>query len=484
MGDGSCSAGPLTPWWPPRLGSSRPVEPSARSARRSAGSESPLEALLVALDASALREIVAWAADWHEDVERMVRLRAARVAGDLGALRGVVDRGLRTRRFLDWRAGREWARDARPIVAELEAAAGQMPSRELVELLERAIGHVVKVLQTRADDSSGTIGDLVRDLLGAHARACDAGVADRERLATWIVRFRFRDQDLFEADPVRYRDALGDRGLAAVRRAVAEEPDDGFAAGWFRKRLAILDGDSDRIVTLVGGDLTKPHQYVRVAEAMTELGDDDGVLRWCRQGIERTSGWQTSRLYDLACEIHTRRGQPPEVLALRRAQHERSASSSTYARLKAAADLLDAWPVERDAALDALRRRDPGELVDALLGEGDSELAWQTATATGSDVGLGRWLRLAEARENAHPADAVPIYWRAVDEALETADRRNYAEAVRILRRARAAAAAAGQDATFRARLAELRERHRRRPTLISMLDKAKLHQPDTQPSA
>ncbi len=458
------------------------VEPSARSARTSAGSEPPLEAVLAALDPGALREIVAWAADWHEDVERKVRLRAARVSGDLGALRAVVDRGLRTRRFLDWRASREWARDATPIVAELEAAAEHMPSRELVELLERAIGHVVKVLQTRADDSSGMIGDIVRNLLGAHARACDAGVADPERLAAWILRFRFRDQDYFEADPVRYASALGDRGVAAVRRAVAAEPDDGFAARWFLERLAILDGDRDRIVTLLGGDLTQPHQYVRVAVAMTELGDEDGVLHWSRQGIERTNGWQTARLYDLACEIYTRREEPLEVLALRRAEHERSASSSTYAQLKAAADLLDAWPVERDAALGALRRRDPGELVDALLAEGDSDLAWRTAIATESDLGLRRWLRLAEAREAAHPADAVPIYWRAIDEALETADRRNYAVVVRILRRAGAAAAAAGLDAAFHARLAELREQHRRRPTLIRMLDKAKLHPPDPQP--
>lgn len=34
------------------------------------------------------------------------------------------------------------------------------PSRELVELLQRAVGHVVKVI-LRADDSSGMIGDLV-----------------------------------------------------------------------------------------------------------------------------------------------------------------------------------------------------------------------------------------------------------------------------------------------------------------------------------
>jgi len=460
------------------------MEPSARSARSRERAQPPLDVLLGALDPGELREIVAWAADWHEDVERRVRMRAARLSGDVSALREAVDRGLRTRRFLDWRASREWARDARPIVTELQQAADKAPSRELVELLQRAIGHVVKVLQTRADDSSGMVGDLVRDLLDAHVDACDAGVAKADKLAAWIVRFRSRDQDFFEADPVRYRDALGASGVAVVRRAVADEPDDGFAARWFRERLAILDGDTEQIVALLGGDLTQPHQYIQVAEAMAELGREDEVLRWCRQGIERTSGWQTARLFDLACEIHARRGQPLEVLALRRAEHERAASSSTYTRLKASADQLDAWQLERDAALDALRRRDAGELIDALLSEGDIQLAWLTATATDSGLGTTRWLRLAEARQATHPADVLPIYWQAVQEALLIADRRNYALAIRILRRASTAAAAAGQNSRFQAQITALREQHRRRPTFITMLDKAKLDPPDHEPES
>jgi hypothetical protein len=449
-------------------------------ARSAARSERPVEELLAVLEVDELREILGWAVGWHEDVERKVRLRAARAAGDLSALREMVDRGLRTRRFLDWRAGGEWVRNARPIVAELEATAERSPSRELVELLQRAIGHLVKILQTKADDSSGLIGDLARDLLGAHARACDAGVADPVKLAAWIVRFRFRDQDFFEADPVRYREALGEDGLAALRQAVAAEPDrDGFATHWFRERLAVLDGDSEQIVALLGGDLSQPYQYIRLAEAMSELGRDDEVLRWCEQGIERTSGWQTAQLYDLACEVYARRGEPLEVLALRRSQHERSPSSSTYTQLKTAADKLEGWPTERDAALRALRQRDAGELVDALLAEGDIDLAWQAATTAGEvELGLHRWVRLAEHRAATHPADALPIYWRAVEDALHTADRRNYAQAVRLLARARSAATAAGQDPAFEARLDALREQHRRRPTLIAMLNKAKLGPP------
>ena len=91
------------------------------------------------------------------------------------------------------------------------------------------------------------------------------------------------------------------------------------------------------------------------------------------------------------------------------------------------------------------------------------------------DIGEHAWLRLAETRRKTHPAQALPVYWRLIDSVLETADRRAYAAAVRLLKRARDAAAGGGEVDAFEARLGALRERHRRRPSLIAMLDKAKL---------
>ena len=445
---------------------------------RTAGrSETPVAELVGSLSIEQLREVVSAAADRHDDVERAVRLVAARASGDLGVVRAEVDRGLRTRRFLGYREGIEWARAARPIVAELEAAVSTAPSRELVELLQRAVGHVVKVIHQRADDSSGVIGALARELLALHARACDAGVADPVKLAGWMIRFRFTDQDFFEVDPVRYAAALGDAGLAAYRNAVAErEHEDSFAARHARERLAVLDRDTDTIVKLLGGDLTLPHQFVRVAEAMAELGRDDDVLAWTARGIAQTSGWQTAKLYDLACAVHAKRSEPVEVLRLRRTQHERMPSLSTYTTLRRAANDIGAWKVERDAARAALGAHDLGALVDALLNDGDAELAWQTATADASwDPGPERWLRLADARVADYPADSLGVYLRVVDEVLQTTDRRAYATAVKILKRARAAAAAANQLPAFDQHIAQLREQHRRRPTLIAMLDKASL---------
>jgi hypothetical protein len=86
--------------------------------------------LLEALSADQLREVLMWAAEWHEDVERRLRLMAARSTGDLGQLRAEVDRGLRTRRFLGYRESVEWAHAARPILTELEAAVRTAPSQE------------------------------------------------------------------------------------------------------------------------------------------------------------------------------------------------------------------------------------------------------------------------------------------------------------------------------------------------------------------
>ncbi len=69
-------------------------------------------------------------------------------------LRREVDGALRTRRFLDYRESIDWAAAAQPVVAELELLVQTTPSPKLIQLVERAIGHVVRVLN-HADDSAG-----------------------------------------------------------------------------------------------------------------------------------------------------------------------------------------------------------------------------------------------------------------------------------------------------------------------------------------
>jgi uncharacterized Zn finger protein len=152
------------------------------------------------------------------------------------------------------------------------------------------------------------------------------------------------------------------------------------------------------------------------------------------------------------------------------------ASAVTYRLLHGAADAIDGWPAEVESAREVLGLRDRGGLVDVLLEDGDIEQAWSVANAVGDwHPGADQLKRLAEAREKSHPASAMGVYLSLAEAALMHADRRNYQIAIRHLKAARRAAEAAGGVGEFSGYLAELCEQHRRRPTLIQMLDKAKL---------
>jgi uncharacterized Zn finger protein len=309
-----------------------------------------------------------------------------------------------------------------------------------------------------------------------------------------MVKFSFQDQDIFEIDPVAYVDALGDKGLAVYRREVAKRsdpadaPDDrsdtlrrayggfpSFAAKYAAERLAIIDRDVDRLVELVGGDLSSPHQFQRVAEAMVELGQRDDALSWARRGIAETSGWQVSKLYDLAADLLADAGDLGAVVELRRHHHERSPSSSTYAKLKAAARAIDAWTVDVAPARALLAERDVAGYIDVLLADGEAGHAWSVATAGDRELLASQWLRLAEAREPTAPGDAMAVYLRLADDVLVRANKRAYRDAIRHLKAAGRAAAAAERTPEFAEHLAGLRDLHRRRPSLIAMLDKAGL---------
>jgi len=455
--------------------------------------EESIERVVARLEDDVARRLLVGAAEEHEDVMRGVRLAAAGEEERLLVLRAAVDDALRTRRSLDYRASSAWAREAAPVLEALAAEVAIAPSPKLVALLERAAGHLVRVMM-HADDSDGLIGERCREVLDLHRTACAAGVADPKKLARWMVRFGLEEQDFFEIDPVDYLGALGEEGLAIYRREVEKRsgpvglserrPEvlrdlhvgfSSFAAKYAAERLAIIDRDIDRLVALLGGDLSVPYQFQRVAEAMGELGRAEDALAWARRGITETSGWQVGALYDLAAELLSDADDLDEVLELRRHQHERMPSAFTYATLQAAARTRDAWDAERSRARAVLGERDPAGLIDALLADGEAAQAWALATSAGHEIGAVQWLRLAKAREASVPGEAMAVYLRLADDVLARAERRAYRQAIRYLEAARRAARAADRSAELAEHLAGIRERNRRRPSFIAMLDSAGL---------
>ena len=124
---------------------------------------------------------------------------------------------------------------------------------------------------------------------------------------------------------------------------------------------------------------------------------------------------------------------------------------------------------------EVAKRSDPGDVPEDRVRSLRDMYAGDVATAGDCEISSAQWLRLAGAREPGAPADAMAVYLRLADDVLARADKRAYRDAVRHLKVARRAATAADRLDEFTEHLTDLRERNRRRPSFMAMLDKAGL---------
>ena len=416
-------------------------------------------------------------------VARRVAVAVDGLTGGTAALARAVDEVLRSRRrFLDYRAVLDYARQASPVVDALQRAAAGPAARDVVPIVERAVGHVVKVLHT-GDDSAGAAGDVAQALLRTHAAAAAAGRPDPRKLVRWLVRFTFETQDFFVPDVRDYASALGEPGIALYRtevaRRAAADPE-AFAPQHAQQRLALLDRDADAVVRLFGGDLQGVYRYVAVAKALREIGRDDHALVWARRGMALPATWQSRELYVVAAAVLADRGDRARVLALRQDGLAALPDTRSFAALREAATASGGWEELRGAALHTLAERAPEQHLLALLAEDDVDSAWAVlhelpdATVSESTVQL-----VAARRGSTHPQDAIPYVRRAVEQSLTAADRRAYRAAVKVLLELRSLHARAGTPADFVAYVDALAEQHRRRPSLLDELRKAGLLGPD-----
>ncbi len=146
-----------------------------------------------------------------------------------------------------------------------------------------------------------------------------------------------------------------------------------------------------------------------------------------------------------------------------------------------------------DAVLQAMHRASPNiyegelhELTDSLVPDlksiamtdsnvaiyiGNGHAAWEAARRFGCERGV--LLKLAKHSEDVRPGDALTVLQAEVQEVLQTADRRNYAEAIGLLRRIQRISRTLGQPNEFTAYAEEVRAANARRPAFCSMFDAA-----------
>lgn len=379
----------------------------------------------------------------------------------------------------------EAALDAPESLPERYEAIAPTP-KEVFTVTTKALSSAIRVI-ARADDSSGIIGSACYSLIDLHSRAAAAAGAAPLKLADWMYRFHFDEKvDYFDLDPVAYAPALGVEGLARLREhvealraecAAVETAGEHNPYGrrewllsWFDKRFAVLDEDLEAIIRTHLGEGKVPAQFDWVAEAFEEIGRYDLAIEWAQRAVLLDRSFQAhhaSRHWWKLLETH----KPEELAAAAATIFHRWPDAASGARL-----ITFAGKQFVDEAQRILEDQ-PAELVTFQLETlGDPRLAWDTAhrlPLTSERV----WTELAEAYFPIGPAAAIGVQLRLVSASLEEADTRKYRPAARELTRIRKGAAATGPDQVRLVDLtiAALRERYKRRPSMIAAFDRARL---------
>jgi uncharacterized Zn finger protein len=382
-----------------------------------------------------------------------------------------------------WRGPARFAARIHETLVELhELVRARHPG--CVSLSEHAILCVDKALGqfSASDRDMDALRVEVREL---HLAACRAVPPKPDALAPRLVELAEKTEgDWMEDAPERYRDVLGDDGLATLdailtRKLDAMAPDSpaalshsGLTLRAMSESLARALGDIDRLVAGLARDLTTPGRYVRIAHELDAAGRGEDALTWLQRGVA-DHGAADDGLREALVIAYLHSDRREDAIALLRAELTRAPS----ARLTA--ELLGAAGEQRDAQRDwahalltqaAEREADAGELVTALLADGATAAALAAATRLAVPVPVRIELARIAAVDD---LDAALQHYRLLVAAeLETSERESYASAIRHLRAMRKAAEVHGRGDEVVAFARALRDEHTRRRTLVMMLDK------------
>jgi hypothetical protein len=382
-----------------------------------------------------------------------------------------------------WRGPARFAARIQETLVQLhELVAARHPG--CVSLAEHAILCVDKALGqfSAGDPDMDALREEVREL---HLAACRAVPPKPEALAARLVELAERTtRDWMQDAPERYRDVLGDSGLAALDTVLTRKLDampadsrlalshTGLTLRAMSESLARALGDIDRLVSELARDLEAPARYVRIAHELDVAARRDDALEWLQNGVT-AHGAGDDALRDALVGAYLRADRRKDATALLREELHRAPSAQVAAELlSAAGDERDSERVWAHAQLAqaADRDGDAGELVTALLAEGATAAALSAAEKQPVPVAV----RLELARIAAvDDLDAALRHYRLLVAAeLETSERESYGNAIRHLRAMRKAADAHGRGAEVIAFAHAAREEHTRRRTLVTMLDK------------
>ncbi len=448
-----------------------------------------LAAYVSSLDAARLARLVLEqaAGDWR--LRERLAAEAAMAAGtalDLRPWERRIEAAFATGDFVEYREAAGWARDVQDALDGLAELLDAGHADAVVILAERA-HRLADAAAGYVDDSDGWLADFAGQISELHLQACAVARPHPVALARRLVELELSSElDTFHRAAARYAAVLGEagvaeyRGLLEPRAAAIPERSDRFSTERFRVTEALIgtalaSGDPDQLIAVKAGDLHSPYDYEEVARGLVAAGREDEALDWAERGLAAHGDrpWQTPSLRELAAHLYRARGSPEKARETFWSGFTSGPSLATYRRLLQESGPTDDADATRRRVVAHLRERltvgNASTLVEILLYEGDVDEAWQVAADHGCDRQL--WMSLARARERTHPQDAIGVYDREIDAAIDTKKAGGYREAVNLLSRTQRLYNTLGRPESFAAAVAGIRAEHGRKRSLMALLD-------------
>lgn len=290
--------------------------------------------------------------------------------------------GFRSRRqYYDWREIEGYVDIALASVENLREAAGIWGASAVIPTAQEAIAATIRVIH-HADDSNGSVGMVVGELLDLHADLCTVAPPDPKKLVDWLIRFQFDgSQDFFNPDVANYADSLGAAGLTLFgdrlqlfRDKFGPETED---YNWNRtlvalnfQRLAVARRDPQALIASFG-DLSRSYRLHDLAKALIEIDEIDEIdlaTEYAALGGRGEDGWQAERCALYWCELVAQHRAHTDEVDARTFVFGRWPTASNALRLAEA--LGDDWVEVVEDAYEKLLARSPRDLIETLLGLG------------------------------------------------------------------------------------------------------------------
>jgi hypothetical protein len=443
---------------------------------------------LIALGPERLAQLVLTQAESDPLFARAVRMVLA-AKEDVSSLAHEIDKRLKTIRrstsFLDWDKVRPLARELDQLRESITGPLAEQSPQLAIEQMRLFLSLAESVYE-RADDSSGSLGDVFRqggeDLGALWVRAGDQ---DPASLAAEILSLIEADgYGVFDGLPEAASPALGVEGRAAMRRLILERQGAlsndqrrryDYKANWLLPKLADLDDDVDAFIATVDPERRNALLNARVAERLIAHDRAEEALGWIDAPTERS--YNERGLADLRLNALETLGRKEEAQAQRHRIFERWLDR----------DALHAWlkglPAFEDfeaeqAALDfVVAHTDAALALDFLIAWPDLKRAARLVLQR-LDQLEGRQYDVlrpaAAALEAGYPGAATLLYRRLVAGVVDRAASKYYPYAARDYHAAAGLADAIDGDAAVPSHAdwtAELRRQHGRKIGFWSLVD-------------